>query len=164
MCRYVARPALASGRLRLLASQRFCFALKTPWSDGTRHLLLSPMELLEKLAALVPPPRLHLLRYDGVLAPVPATAAASCRPNRLRSRRRRTALRALLPAPIACGGRSCWRGCFPPTSAHARPVAGRLRINAALTDSASIRTYLEGLGLPAVPPPRAPPPPFEFAA
>ena len=69
LCRYVARPPLASGRLRLLASQRLCFALKTPWSDGTGHLLLSPMELLEKLAALVPPPRLHLLRYHGVLAP-----------------------------------------------------------------------------------------------
>ena len=42
---------------------------------------------------------------------------------------------------------------------------GRLRIVAALTDPASIRTYLEGVGLPAVPPPRAPPPPqFEFAA
>ena len=27
------------------------------------------MELLEKLAALVPPPRLHHLRYHGVLAP-----------------------------------------------------------------------------------------------
>ena len=38
--------------------------------------------------------------------------------------RRRTAIRALRPAPIAWGGRPCWRGCFPPTSAHARPVAG----------------------------------------
>ena len=36
---------------------------------------------------------------------------------------------------------------------------GCLRIIAALTDPASIRTYLEGVGLPAVPPPRAPPPP-----
>ena len=34
-----------------------------------------------------------------------------------------------------------------------------------LTDPASIRTCLEGLGLPAMPPPRVPPePPFEFAA
>ena len=42
---------------------------------------------------------------------------------------------------------------------------GRLRIIAALTDPTSIRTYLEGVGLPGVPPPRAPPPPqFEFAA
>ena len=39
------------------------------WSDGTTHLLLSPVELLEKLAALVPPPRLNLIRYHGVLAP-----------------------------------------------------------------------------------------------
>ena len=35
LCRYVARPALASGRLRLLDWQRLSFALKTPWSDGT---------------------------------------------------------------------------------------------------------------------------------
>ena len=35
-----------------------------------------------------------------------------------------TANRAFRPAPIAWGGRPCWRGCFPPTSAHARPVAG----------------------------------------
>ena len=42
---------------------------------------------------------------------------------------------------------------------------GRLRIIAALTDPASIRTYLEVVGLPAMPPPRAPPhPQFEFAA
>ena len=34
LCRYVARPPLASGRLRIIASQRLCFALKTPWSDG----------------------------------------------------------------------------------------------------------------------------------
>ena len=69
LCRYVARPALAGGRLRVLDADPLSFALKTPWSDGTRHLLLSPMELLEKLTALVPPPRLHLLRYHGVLAP-----------------------------------------------------------------------------------------------
>ena len=69
LCRYMARPTLAGGRLRTLDADYLSFALKTPWSDGTRHLLLSPMELLERLAALVPPPRLHLLRYHGVLAP-----------------------------------------------------------------------------------------------
>ena len=42
---------------------------------------------------------------------------------------------------------------------------GGLRIVAVLTDPASVRTYLEGVGLPAVPPPRAPPQTqFEFAA
>ena len=41
----------------------------------------------------------------------------------LRSRQRRTAIRALRPAAIAWGGRPCWPGCLPPTSAAARPVA-----------------------------------------
>ncbi len=55
--------------------------------------------------------------------PGPGPATASCRPSRWPSRRRRTAMRALHPAAIGCGGRPCWRGCFPPTSANARPVA-----------------------------------------
>ena len=57
LCRYVARPPLASGRLTQINAEQLAFKLKTPWSDGTTHLILSPMELLEKLAALVPPPR-----------------------------------------------------------------------------------------------------------
>jgi hypothetical protein len=38
-------------------------------SDGTSHLLFSGLEFMEKLAALVPQPRIHLTRYFGVLAP-----------------------------------------------------------------------------------------------
>ena len=62
-------PLLAAGRLTAVDTETLAFALKTPWSDGTTHLLLSPEELIEKLAALVPPPRLNLVRYHGVLAP-----------------------------------------------------------------------------------------------
>src|SRR5262249_52013779 len=40
-----------------------------PWSDGTTGIKLSPLELLEKLAALVPLPHVHLVRYGGCLAP-----------------------------------------------------------------------------------------------
>jgi hypothetical protein len=43
--------------------------LKSIGSDGTYQIVLAPEELLEKLAALVPPPRLNLVRYHGVLAP-----------------------------------------------------------------------------------------------
>jgi putative transposase len=32
-------------------------------------MTLSPLELLEKLAAVVPLPRVHLVRYAGCLAP-----------------------------------------------------------------------------------------------
>jgi hypothetical protein len=41
----------AAGRLRLLADGQLSFELKTSWANGTAHLLLSPHELLEKLAA-----------------------------------------------------------------------------------------------------------------
>lgn len=50
-------------------ADEYTFKLKTPWSDGTTHLLLSGMELLEKISALIPPPRVNLVRYHGVLAP-----------------------------------------------------------------------------------------------
>ncbi len=49
-------------RLRIIDAQTVSFAPKTPWSDGTTHVLLSPEELIEKLEALVPPPRLNLVR------------------------------------------------------------------------------------------------------
>jgi len=37
--------------------------------------MLSPTELIEKLVALVPPPRRNLIRYHGVLAPAAADRA-----------------------------------------------------------------------------------------
>ena len=63
------RPLVANGRLRFVGEATLAFTLKTPWPDATCQILLSPQELLEKLAALVPPPRLNLVRYHGVLAP-----------------------------------------------------------------------------------------------
>ena len=43
--------------------------LKTAWRDGTTHLVMSPLEFMQRLAALVPRPRLHLIRFHGVLVP-----------------------------------------------------------------------------------------------
>ena len=45
------------------------YTFKKLWSDGTTGITLSPWELLEKLAVLVPLPRVHLVRYAGCLAP-----------------------------------------------------------------------------------------------
>jgi hypothetical protein len=44
-------------------------ALETAWRDGTTHLVTSPLECMRRLAALVPRPRLHRIRFHGVLAP-----------------------------------------------------------------------------------------------
>jgi hypothetical protein len=54
---------------RLLADGRIVLTLKTTWADGTRQLVFEPLELLEKLAALTPRPRINLVLYHGVLAP-----------------------------------------------------------------------------------------------
>ena len=75
LCRYVNRPPLAYGRLQRLDAERISFPLKTPWDDGTPRVVFSPHEVIEELAALVPPPRLHLVRYHGVLAPNAADRA-----------------------------------------------------------------------------------------
>jgi hypothetical protein len=51
LCRYVIRPPVAARRLRVVDDETLVFQLKTPWADGTTSLVLSPTELLEKLAA-----------------------------------------------------------------------------------------------------------------
>jgi len=35
--------------------------LKPPWHDGTTHLVMSPLELMQRMAALVPRSRLPAL-------------------------------------------------------------------------------------------------------
>jgi hypothetical protein len=44
------------------------YTLKTPYRNGTTHLVLELLELMAHLAALVPPPRMRLTRYHGVFA------------------------------------------------------------------------------------------------
>jgi CheY-like chemotaxis protein len=68
LCRYIARPPLAKDRLEQLADGRVRIHLKRQWSDGTAAIDLTRLELIERLAALVPPPRAHGALYHGVLA------------------------------------------------------------------------------------------------
>jgi len=69
LCRYVSRPPIAADRLALTSSGQVRYALKTPYRDGTTHIVLEPLDLMARLAALVPPPRMHLTRFHGVFAP-----------------------------------------------------------------------------------------------
>ena len=69
LCRYIARPPLSSKRMHIQPNGQILIRLKRAWMDGTQHLEFSPIELLEKLAALVPPPRVNQILYHGVLAP-----------------------------------------------------------------------------------------------
>jgi hypothetical protein len=69
LIRYTARGAVSLERLAQVAKGDLVYTFTHPWSDGTTGIRLSPVELLEKLAALVPLPRMHLVRYGGCLAP-----------------------------------------------------------------------------------------------
>jgi hypothetical protein len=68
LCRYVTRPAICLERLTVRADRQIQYELKNPFSDGTTHILFSPLDFLSKLAALVPRPRHNLVRYHGVFA------------------------------------------------------------------------------------------------
>jgi len=68
LVRYCARPAFALERLSVLRDGRIVYASKAPRKNAT-HRILTPVELLARLAALIPPPRHPFLRYHGVLAP-----------------------------------------------------------------------------------------------
>ena len=69
LVRYTARGAFSHKRLTKDKNGDLLYELKTKWNNGTTHIKLSPMELMEKLAALVPLPRFNLFRYSGVFAP-----------------------------------------------------------------------------------------------
>ncbi len=69
LVRYTARGSFSHKRLSQDKNGDLLYELKTPWSDGTTHIKLSPMELIEKLCALIPLPNYNLFRYCGVLAP-----------------------------------------------------------------------------------------------
>ena len=71
LLRYCARPPLAAGHLEWRDEQheRLVYRLPKPAADGSLELVLTGLELLERLSAFIPPPRIHRHRYYGVLAP-----------------------------------------------------------------------------------------------
>jgi len=65
----VTRPAGSTERLSLTTHGHILYRLKTPYRDGTRHVVFEPLDFIARLAALVPNPRVNLTRYHGVFAP-----------------------------------------------------------------------------------------------
>ena len=60
---------IAQDRLQELADGRYYYGFKRQWKNGARGIYFVGPDLLERLAALVPPPRKHQVRYHGVYAP-----------------------------------------------------------------------------------------------
>jgi len=171
LLRYAGRPAIATERLSLLPDGRLLYRLKHRWRDGTSHVIFEPLELIARLAALVPPPRFHLVRYHGVLAPAagwrfliipqaeaeappshpgcPAQGLASQPPTghpkaKDCSRPRNYAWAELLKRLFSVDVLVCER------------CGGRMRVLCAVHPPDAIQKILDCLGLPSRPPPLAP--------
>jgi len=69
LLRTCARPAFALERLREIDAEHLVYEGIKAGPGGSISLMLTPLELIERLAALIPPPRRHRHRYYGVLAP-----------------------------------------------------------------------------------------------
>ena len=69
LCRYIARPAVSTHRMERLVDGAISYELKTPYKNGTTHVVFEPLDFIARLAALVPKPRVHLTRFHGVFAP-----------------------------------------------------------------------------------------------
>ena len=62
LCRYISRPAVSEKRLALTATGNIRYQLKTPYRDGTTHVIFEPLDFIARLVALVPKPRVNLTR------------------------------------------------------------------------------------------------------
>ena len=160
LLRYTARGAVALERLDVNADGDLLYTFMHPWSDGTTGIKLSPLELLEKLAALVPLPRLHQVRYGGCLAPHSHLRAAiipTPRQQGLEAPEDRS------PSPNWTWARLLKR-VFAIDMARC-PVCqqGRLRIIAAIMERSVIQKILRHVKLAVDPPPIAPAQQVAFA-
>jgi hypothetical protein len=68
LLRYCARPPLSLERLAVLRDGRVAYELRKPWGGAT-HRVMTPLQFLARLAALISPPRHPLIRFYGVFAP-----------------------------------------------------------------------------------------------
>lgn len=153
LCRYITRPAIAFERLKRDGAGDVMLQLKSAWRDGTTHIRMSPLEFMQRLAALVPRPRLHLIRFHGVLAPHAGLRAAIVPGS------------AQKPIEHAkehahASARMDWarllKRVFDIDLEHCPQCGGEFRIIAAIEEPAVIVRILTHLGLPARAPPRSP--------
>jgi hypothetical protein len=165
LCRYAARPALSAERLTETSSGKLAVELKRPWSDGTTHVLFSPHELIEKLVALIPPPRQHMVRYSGVFAPnaklrpliVPRSDEDGCRhPRQLEmfdeAGQALPTADSDAPRPRRLGWAKLMARVFAIDVLKCPRCNSRMQVIAWVTSHRAIREILRSVGLPTAPP------------
>ena len=69
LIRYMARGPIATVRLSESFPNLLIYKMKTAWRDGTSSVSFSHLDFIARLVALIPPPKMNLVRYHGVFAP-----------------------------------------------------------------------------------------------
>ena len=155
---YIARGPLSNERLQIREDGKVILQLKSKWADGTSHLLFTPGEFIEKLAALIPPPKTHLVRWAGVFAPnSPYRKEITLKPEAKKGfdftemeggsgKRRKNYTWSKMLARV-----------FKIDMLKCECCGGKLRPICAVTESDAIRRYLKSVEIDYEPPPRGPP-------
>jgi hypothetical protein len=165
LLRYCARPPFAADRLEEIDAQRLIYYLPKPSIDGQTQIILSPLELIGRIAARVPPPRQHRHRYYGVLAPHspmrPAVTALAPMPVATEPKPvAKPAVEAVADDPVDTIRRSPARYLWVMLLARIYEVfpltcpkcGAEMRIIAFITEAVDVRAILEHIGEPATPP------------
>ena len=161
---YCARPPFAEAQLSRTEDGRIALELSRPRWTGETHAIFDPLQLVRRIAWMIPPPRQHQIRFAGVLAsaaklrseiipPGPVdTTLALVPPNAMpevSSARCQRIDWAMLLARVGIDALAC------------PECGGRMRVLAVISEPAIVRQILDHLGVPSEPPtlakPRAPP-------
>jgi hypothetical protein len=131
-----------------------------PCRDGTSSLIFEPLDFLAKLAALVPPPRSHQIRFHGVYAPharlrsavtpAPAVKRGVC--DHIDA----TESGAVTSKTRRLGWAKCMARVFSVDVEECPRCGSRLQRIAMITEHRVVRAILASVGLPADSPVPAP--------
>jgi len=153
---YISRGPLSNERLEITESGQVKLKLKTAYSDGTSHLLFTPGEFVEKLSAIIPPPKSHLVKWSGVFAP-----NSTCRsrivlkPEAKKGKLVKSGYTDESPLKNSCWGKMLAK-VFEIDVTQCQHCKGEMSIVAAIIKRSEVARYLKNLGIEHEPPARAP--------
>ena len=129
---------------------KILYKLKTQYSDGTTHILFDPLELVQKVVALIPPPRANLLRYHGLLAPN-SKMRSKIIPQQNEEKREKK------ENPEHGKWADLLKRSFVIDILKCAQCGGKMRVISTIQDPAIAKRILESIGIPYEPPRKAPP-------